>query len=281
MLITVLTGSNMELHYHLWPLLAGENPAKKSRILLLHGLGGTGALWRPIAASLEDEFDILALDQRGHGKSQNPSLTRYLPEDYGQDIVETLTHLKFSPVLGVGHSMGVRSLVAAAHLRPELFSTLVLVDLGLSGLAGGGLGVGFSDFLKLLPPHFSSRDDAKKFMQEHCPDPAIGQYLMAVSVRDPQGGISFPFDHPALLQTLTGADGFSIRKWLMELAEQKKTVYLLRGTNSLVWGAENFAQEKASFAKYETVHFMEFENAGHGLPFEQRARFTELLRSLA
>lgn len=274
----------MELHYHLWPqtqpILAEPPPANKPRILLLHGLGGTGALWRPIAASLEDETDVLAPDQRGHGKSQNASLSSYRPEDYGQDIVDTLTQLHFFPLLGVGHSMGVRSLAAAAHLQPDLFHTLVFVDLGLAGLAGGGLGTGFSDFLKLLPSQFSSRDAAKVFMQDHCPDPAIAQYLMAVSVRSADGGVRFPFDHEALLKTLEGAEGFSIRNWLVELAEKGKPIYLLRGTNSLVWGAADFAREKAFFAKYESVKFMEFENAGHGLPFEQRVRFTELLKSL-
>src|SRR5687768_17719997 len=52
-----------------WP---SERNLSRPKILLLHGMGGTGALWRPLAAALEDHFEILAPDQRGHGGSQLP-----------------------------------------------------------------------------------------------------------------------------------------------------------------------------------------------------------------
>ncbi|MBI2712542.1 MAG: alpha/beta hydrolase [Bdellovibrio sp.] len=273
----------MELFCHYWPKTepdAAPLRTNKARLLLLHGLGGTGSLWRPIAASLEESVQILAPDQRGHGRSQNRALTSYSPAEFGQDVNETLEKQGFLPTVGVGHSMGARTLVSAAEQRPDYFSALVLVDLGLSGLAGGGFGTGLSKFLALLPSEFETREKAKDFIQKECPDPAIGQYLMAVSVRHPDGRVNFPFDHQALISTLKGAKTHSIREPLLHLAEKGKEIYILRGAQSRVWTHEEFLQEKTNFQGLSSAHFLEFENAGHGLPFEQRTAFTDLLRKI-
>ena len=224
----------MLLAYQLWKGPRGAAPRtveaprppgsgqgrETDRILLLHGMGGTGALWRPVAASLEDSFDILAPDQRGHGRSQVEAAPGgagpYSPLDFGRDLVETLDHLGFHPCWVVGHSIGVRSACALAHLKPDWIRGLVLVDLGFSGVAGGGLGEGLASFLSKLPMRFGSREEARQFMAVECPDPAIAQYLLAVSIRTADGGLTFPFDHGALIQTIHAARDISVRKWVEE-----------------------------------------------------------------
>jgi pimeloyl-ACP methyl ester carboxylesterase len=249
-------------------------------------MGGTGALWRPIAAGLEDEMQILALDQRGHGSSRitqvpggrlNPGFT---PLDYGQDIIDTLDSLHFHPTWIVGHSMGVRSAVAAAHLRPEWFQGLILIDLGFAGAAGGGLGDNLAQFIKILPQEFESRENAREFMTTHCPDPSITQYLMAVSVRAPSGHIHFPFDHSALIQTIAAAKNVNVREWVKELGQRKIPICILRGQNSLVWSRQEFEAEKDRFSGFPSIQFIEFPQAGHGLPFEQRPAFVQYLKDV-
>src|SRR3970040_2274989 len=122
--------STMELACRYWPAQEREI----AKIVLLHGMGGTGSLWRPHAAALEREYSLLAPDQRGHGGSRLPEHeaghARYLPEDYGLDVRETLQSRDVYPAFVVGHSMGVRTAVATAHLRHPLVRGLVLVDLG-------------------------------------------------------------------------------------------------------------------------------------------------------
>ncbi|MBU6374667.1 MAG: alpha/beta hydrolase [Bdellovibrionales bacterium] len=294
----------MELYFHRWgshslshsPQTAARNASQvsdindKSRIILLHGLGGTGALWRPIAASLEEEFDILAPDQRGHGRSQQPTLpggrlmSGYSPVDYAQDVVELMERLSFHPAIIVGHSMGVRTACAIAHLKPDWVRGLVLVDLGFSGIAGGGMGDELAHFLQILPPHFSSRAEARSFMEEHCPDAAIAQYLMAVSLAatpDQGGGIGFPFDHAALIRTLEEARGTTIRHWIEAAALREIPTLALRGSLSKVWSKEQFEAEHLHFSQpqwKEKVQLREITGAGHGLPFEKRSEFLEALR---
>jgi pimeloyl-ACP methyl ester carboxylesterase len=277
-----LAGVNMELSYYLWNQTQSASEAA-SRIVLLHGMGGTGALWRPLAASLENKMQVLAPDQRGHGKSRIPHIpgsrqeVSYTPLDYGRDVVDTLESIQFHPTWILGHSMGVRSAVAAAHLKREWVQGLFLIDLGFSGVAGGGLGENLATFLKKLPTDFSSREEARQFMNDHCPDPSIAQYLMAVSVREPNGRLTFPFDHSALIQTIHAARDVSVRKWVQDLGSQGMPVHILRGANSLVWTHEEFEKEKETFAPYPSIQFHEFANAGHGLPFEQRLLLVKLI----
>ena len=169
--------------------------------------------------------------------------------------------------------MGVRTACAAAHLKPEWIQGLILVDLGFSGAAGGGLGDDLGTFLRILPQSFSSRESAREFMKAHCPDPAIAQYLMAVSTRGQDGSITFPFDHSALIQTIEAARNTSVRSWVRELGAGGMPILVLRDSESLVWSHNEFVKERESLKDLPSVRFMEFEGAGHGLPFEQRARF--------
>jgi pimeloyl-ACP methyl ester carboxylesterase len=247
-------------------------------------MGGTGALWRPLAASLEDDFDLLAPDQRGHGASRIPHLPggrdapSYTPLAYGQDLVETLEREAFHPAWVIGHSMGVRSACALAHLRPDWVLGLILVDLGFSGVAGGGLGEGLASFLRQLPLHFESRAEAREYMARYAPDASIGQYLLAVSVPDRPSGLTFPFDRAALIETIHAARDASVRDWVREAGESGMPVLALRGATSGVWSAEEFEAERARFAAYPSIVFEEMAGTGHGLPFEKRLEFAARVR---
>lgn len=263
----------MKLAYKLWK----SQQTEAGKITLLHGMGGTGVLWRPIAALLEEHYSVLAPDQRAHGNSQSPDLTSFAPIDFGQDLIETLDSLQFHPTWLIGHSMGVRSATAAASIRPDWIRGLILVDLGFAGPAGGGLGEELADFLRLLPLHFESRSEAREFMNQHCPDPSMGHYLMAVAITHPDQSLSFPFDKNGLIKTLHAVRDSSIREWIQTLGEKKMPILVLRGKNSLVWAEKDYQKEKERYANFNTIEFKEVANTGHGLPFEKRTEFLSII----
>jgi pimeloyl-ACP methyl ester carboxylesterase len=98
-----------------------------STLVLLHGLGASGAVWQGIGRRFDPGLRLLAPDLRGHGDSDKPS-AGYLPRDYAGDVTALLAHDGAGPVDLLGHSLGaiVASLLAAE--RPELVRRLVLVD---------------------------------------------------------------------------------------------------------------------------------------------------------
>jgi pimeloyl-ACP methyl ester carboxylesterase len=96
-------------------------------LMLVHGLGASGAVWQGVGRLLHPALRLVAPDLRGHGASDKPA-TGYLPRDYASDVTTLLTLEPISPVALLGHSLGavVAALVAAE--RPELVGKLVLVD---------------------------------------------------------------------------------------------------------------------------------------------------------
>jgi esterase len=284
----------MLLTHKLWKKLGPrgltEQPLGTDSLVLLHGLGGTGGLWRPVAASLENDFSVLAPDLRGHGGSRlerpvsSQGLGDYNPLEYGRDVIETMGELGFEPAWLIGHSMGVRTACAAAHLNPDSVRGLILVDLGLSGGAPerrlrGLLG----SFLQKLPEDFPDHTRARDFLSKECGDPAIANYLLAVASSSPsgEGRISFPFDREALLKTLEAASRLPpafLLDWLEPLGKRGMPILALRGETSKAWLREEFERERERFRPYPSVRFEEVEGAGHGLPFEKRKEFVARVR---
>lgn len=269
----------MILHSFRYPRVT---PAEaRTKLLFLHGMGGNGSLWRPVVAALEDFADILCPDQRGHGESLAlDAEMRYGPLDYAGDVKETCEALDFAPAWVIGHSMGVRTACGYAKLSPEKISGLVLVDLGFSGVAGGGIGEALATFLGDLPSRFSSRNEAKAFLAVHCPDPSIAQYLLAVArVHLKDGSITFPFDQSALLKTIEASRKSETGPWMESFArETGRPVYVLRGAVSGVYKKSEYEAEKVAYAELPNIQFLEIEGASHGLPYEKRAEFVRLLR---
>ncbi len=97
-------------HYLSW----GVEEVQKPSVLLLHGITSSAKSWVRVGRDLADDYQVYALDMRGHGKS-----IKSLPGKYGlrqtaddaQDFIEALG-LK-SPVL-IGHSWGGATAIVLA-----------------------------------------------------------------------------------------------------------------------------------------------------------------------
>ncbi|MFG2334814.1 alpha/beta fold hydrolase [Streptomyces sp. NPDC048604] len=99
----------MQLHTTTWG--SGDRVA-----LLIHGIMSDHRTWRRFGPALADRgYRVLAVDLRGHGAT-GPA-DRYRPDDYADDVVETLPK---GADLAVGHSLGGLTLArAVARLAPK------------------------------------------------------------------------------------------------------------------------------------------------------------------
>ena len=70
--------NELRLHYLEW-----GDPSRRP-FLLLHGLSGFAHDWDPLCRALENEYHLLALDQRGHGESD--WATDYHPDRRVEDL---------------------------------------------------------------------------------------------------------------------------------------------------------------------------------------------------
>jgi|GEM_PF-820013 len=79
-----------------------------------------------IGLLIQEGFNIITPDQRGHGATPNPApdlaITRLV-----EDLLEFIYQLGRTPLHGIGYSMGGTVLLYAAARRPELFRSLVVM----------------------------------------------------------------------------------------------------------------------------------------------------------
>jgi pimeloyl-ACP methyl ester carboxylesterase len=101
----------------------GDGPG----VLLLHGLAGTAVEWEDTAAWLTDTHRVVALDQRGHGRSERRP-EDVTPAAFVADALETVESLGLAPAIVVGQSLGGLIAFLAASERPDLVSALVVVE---------------------------------------------------------------------------------------------------------------------------------------------------------
>ncbi len=96
-------------------------------LLLLHGGMGIGADWRHVFPSDPSGYRVVVPDLRGHGRSTNPAGT-FTFRQCALDMLALVDHLDLDRVNAIGLSMGAKTLLHMATLRPECLRAMVLVS---------------------------------------------------------------------------------------------------------------------------------------------------------
>lgn len=129
-------------------------------VLFLHGLAGHAGEWDASAAALDGTHRVLALDQRGHGRSERrpAQVTR---SAYVADVAAVVGALRAAPVVLVGHSLGGHTAMLTAARYPRLVRALVVVDAWPGGDRADPRRIG--EWLANWPVPFPSYADAVRF----------------------------------------------------------------------------------------------------------------------
>jgi aminoacrylate hydrolase len=108
---------DLELYYE----IHGKGPT----LLLVAGLGGTGAYWKPQLAAFSKHFQVMIHDHRGTGQSTRSDI-QYSVEQMTDDLLRLMDHLRIERAHIVGHSTGgaIGQIMALDH--PDRVSSLVL-----------------------------------------------------------------------------------------------------------------------------------------------------------
>jgi pimeloyl-ACP methyl ester carboxylesterase len=118
----IIHGS-LRLHYWQWK---GHSPT----VLICHGGAFHGRCYDRIINEALAGYHVIALDFRGHGRSQKHPPPYPFPW-FGEDLLQFIELLNLSKtnLLGIGHSLGGHALIFASTIasRP-LFQSLLLLD---------------------------------------------------------------------------------------------------------------------------------------------------------
>jgi pimeloyl-ACP methyl ester carboxylesterase len=104
----------------------GQPDPGSASVLFAHATGFHGRIWDATIDALPVTTHVVALDQRGHGRSGKDKPLTW--DRFGADLTEFVETLDLPALIGVGHSMGGHAMVQAAARVPHRFARLVLVD---------------------------------------------------------------------------------------------------------------------------------------------------------
>lgn len=94
-------------------------------LLLVSGLGGTGAFWKEVAPTLAENMRIIVFDQRGIGASTRGTATVTI-EQLAKDCFAVLDAAGAQASFLLGHSTGGCIVQECAQLAPERVEGLIL-----------------------------------------------------------------------------------------------------------------------------------------------------------
>jgi pimeloyl-ACP methyl ester carboxylesterase len=117
-----LVCNGIELCYFEWGHATPDQPT----VVLAHATGFHARCWDRVVAALPPQRHVIALDQRGHGRSAK--VPPFVWQSFGEDLTAFIAALSLQRVVGVGHSMGGHAMVQAAAAAQARFARLLLVD---------------------------------------------------------------------------------------------------------------------------------------------------------
>ncbi|ALC25702.1 alpha/beta hydrolase [Streptomyces sp. CFMR 7] len=229
-------------------------------LLALHAHFGEGRTFARLARELGDSWRIIALDQRGHGRSDSPP--DFSRTGYVEDAAAVLEHLGIQSAAVLGHSLGGVNAYQLAARFPGLVTALIVEDIGVE--VDGDLS------FTLSWPH---RAPTRTELLEELGPSAI--YLMDAVREYPDGwGLAFhPKDMNASQQHLNGDH------WIDWLASDCPAL-LLRGSRSTVLSAKHAKDMAARRPHTRLVELPAGHTVHETAPVEFAAAVSGFLSSL-
>ena len=224
-------------------------------LIALHAHWMEGLTFAPLAAALAPEWRVIALDQRGHGRSDHAAT--YTREDYLGDLSALFAHLRLERTVLLGNSLGGVNTYQFAARHPERVRAFIIEDIGAE----------IADDTSFALPWggtFNSREELANRV-----GPRFVPYLED-SFRQAPEGWCLAFDPRDTVASQGHLNGSYWQDWLASDCP----ALLIRGMNSRVT-MQPHLEEMASRRPNTQLRSLQ---GGHVLHVEIPAEFTETVR---
>ena len=249
-----------QLHYEEY---GQEQNGQGTPVLLVHGLGSSTHDWEYQIPALAAHHRVIALDVRGHGRSDKPR-ERYSIAGFAEDVAALIEHLRLAPVHLVGISMGGMIGFQLGVDHPELLSSLCIVNSGPEVKAKSP-----RDYLEIakrwtLSRLFSLESIAKALGKLLFPKPEQAELRRKIEERWPQN------DKRAYLASLDAIIGWGVRE---RLARITCPTLVITGDHDYT----PVALKEAYVKELPNARLLVIEDSRHGTPLDQPERFNSSL----
>ena len=159
-----------------YQFLQAKQPISHTPLVFIHGLFGDMNNLGVIARAFSENYHILRVDLRNHGQSFHSETMNY--ELMANDVIALLAHLNLTKVTLIGHSMGGKTSMKIAALRPDLVEKLVVIDIAPVIYGGNGHADVFDGLFAVKNAAPSTRQAAKPILEQHINDEGVVQFML-------------------------------------------------------------------------------------------------------
>jgi 3-oxoadipate enol-lactonase len=244
-----------QLHY--------EEYGHGAPLLLVHGLGSSTLDWEEQTSVLAAHYRVIAIDLRGHGRSDKP-VEHYSMVGFAEDVAALIEHLQLGSVHLVGISMGGMIGFQLGVDRPELLSSLTIVNSGPEVKAKS-----FNDCVQIAKRWSFSRvlsldTIAKALGKLLFPKPEQVELRLKIERRWPRN------DKRAYLSSLDAIIGWGVRDRLSNIT---CPVLVVSGDRDYT----SVASKEAYVRELIDARLVVIEDSRHATPMDQPAIFNAQL----
>ena len=155
-----------------------------SPVIILHGLFGSFENWHPVSQRLGERFQVLAVDQRNHGRSPHSEEMNY--PVMAEDIHDLMQSQRLGQAHVIGHSMGGKTAMEFALRHTDRVDKLIIVDIAPRAYSPHH-GQIFEGLLSLDLGSFQNRAQMEEALAPSIPENSVRQFLLKNVTRDQAG----------------------------------------------------------------------------------------------
>jgi esterase len=231
-------------------------------LVILHGLFGSLDNWITLGKRFSENFQVVLVDQRNHGKSFHDSTFSY--EAMSEDLEILMVHLGLEKTILLGHSLGGKTVMQFCAFNPDKVDKLIVADIGPKqypvhhDLIIQGL--------KSVPlDSINKREEVDMHLAENIPDIGIRTFLMKNLKRNNEGKFEWKMNLDSISRNIE-----EVGKPLDFYLPIEVPTLFVRGGNSNYILDDDLSEIEKIFpdASLETVN-----NSGHWLHAEQPEEF--------
>ncbi|QLB13459.1 esterase [Bisgaardia hudsonensis] len=213
--------NNKLLNFHFIPLKQAE---QKPTLVFIHGLFGDMNNLGVIARAFSDNYSILMIDLRNHGKSFHAETMDYTL--MAEDLIKVIKHLNLKKVILIGHSMGGKTAMMASALYPQIIEKLVVIDIAPVVYSNNGHDSIFNGLFAVKNAQPENRQQAKQTLANYISQEAVQQFMLKSF--DSTSNDKFRFNLTALKNNYPNIMGWT------ELLFDKPTLFIKGGNSNYI-----------------------------------------------
>ncbi|UXI02071.1 alpha/beta fold hydrolase [Photobacterium sp. TY1-4] len=158
----------MNLHYQI--------DGQGETIILIHGLFGSADNLGLLARSLKDQYKVISVDLRNHGRSPHTETFTY--QDLAADVLRVVDQCDIERFSLIGHSMGGKVAMALTELAASRLNHLIVLDMAPVHYQVHRHENVFAGLQEVAKHTVSSRSEAERYLAQHVQEPGVRQFLL-------------------------------------------------------------------------------------------------------